>query len=163
VGAGAGPVTAGRGSGATSGWLRGTVLGRAGLQHPSNTGNIMLTVVGEIYNSIQMSYSACKTSCSWNYVEPIMIRKLDDDDHIDEVRLCLWTAATNGPTVHPPGDTWAWRTMMKWCWQRKIDLSIRAIWQSYQQSHLEASRRNGQREWWIWPCKVFLFVLASDF
>jgi hypothetical protein len=25
------------------------------------------------------------------------------------VRLCLWTTATNGPIVHPPGDIWAWR------------------------------------------------------
>jgi hypothetical protein len=24
--------------------------------------------------------------------------------HVDEVRLCLWTAAINGPTVHPPYD-----------------------------------------------------------
>jgi hypothetical protein len=23
-------------------------------------------------------------------------------DHVDGVRLCLWTAATNGPNVHPP-------------------------------------------------------------
>jgi hypothetical protein len=27
-----------------------------------------------------------------------------DDDHVDGVRLCLCTAATNGPTVHTPGD-----------------------------------------------------------
>jgi hypothetical protein len=25
------------------------------------------------------------------------------------VRLCLRTAATNGPIVHPPGDMWVWR------------------------------------------------------
>jgi hypothetical protein len=24
--------------------------------------------------------------------------------HVDGARLCLWTAATNGPIVHPPGD-----------------------------------------------------------
>jgi hypothetical protein len=30
----------------------------------------------------------------------------------DGVRLCLRTAATNGPTVHPPGDNWAWRAMV---------------------------------------------------
>jgi hypothetical protein len=30
----------------------------------------------------------------------------------DGVRLCLTTAATNGPTVHPPGDMWAWRAMV---------------------------------------------------
>jgi len=27
------------------------------------------------------------------------------DVHVDAVRRCLWTAATNRPTVHPPGDT----------------------------------------------------------
>jgi hypothetical protein len=30
----------------------------------------------------------------------------------DGVRLCLRTAATNGPIVHPPGDMWAWRAMV---------------------------------------------------
>jgi hypothetical protein len=30
----------------------------------------------------------------------------------DAVRLCLRTAATNGPSVHPPGDTWTWRAMV---------------------------------------------------
>jgi hypothetical protein len=28
-----------------------------------------------------------------------------DDDHVDGVRLRLLTAFTNGPIVHPPGDT----------------------------------------------------------
>jgi hypothetical protein len=26
--------------------------------------------------------------------------------HVDGVRLCLWTAATNGPIVHSPGHIW---------------------------------------------------------
>jgi hypothetical protein len=30
----------------------------------------------------------------------------------DGVTLCLRTAVTNGPIVHLPGDTWAWRAMM---------------------------------------------------
>jgi hypothetical protein len=32
----------------------------------------------------------------------------------DEVRICLRTAATNGPIVHPPSDKsmWAWRAMV---------------------------------------------------
>jgi hypothetical protein len=28
------------------------------------------------------------------------------------LRLCLRTAATNGPIVHPPADMWAWRSMV---------------------------------------------------
>jgi hypothetical protein len=28
------------------------------------------------------------------------------------VRLCLRTAATNAPAVHPPGDTWARKAMV---------------------------------------------------
>jgi hypothetical protein len=28
--------------------------------------------------------------------------------HVDGVRLCLWTAATNGPTVHPQDYIWVW-------------------------------------------------------
>jgi hypothetical protein len=49
----------------------------------------------------------------------------DDDDGVNGVRLWLWTAATNRPIVHPPGDIWAWRTSgMRW--QGKAHLSNRA-------------------------------------
>jgi hypothetical protein len=41
------------------------------------------------------------------------------------------------------------------------DFPTRALWQSYQQSHLIASRRNGWRKWWIWPCELFLFILPK--
>jgi hypothetical protein len=37
---------------------------------------------------------------------------------VDVVRLCLWTAATNGPTIHPPDDIWVWRATVEWYWQR---------------------------------------------
>jgi hypothetical protein len=30
----------------------------------------------------------------------------------NEVRLCLRTADTSGPIVHPPGDMWTWRAMV---------------------------------------------------
>jgi hypothetical protein len=29
--------------------------------------------------------------------------------NVDGVRLCLWTAASNGPIVYPAGDIWIWR------------------------------------------------------
>jgi hypothetical protein len=29
--------------------------------------------------------------------------------HVNGVRKCLWTAATNGPSVHLPDDGWVWR------------------------------------------------------
>jgi hypothetical protein len=38
---------------------------------------------------------------------------LHEGDHIQAVRLRLWTAVTNGHTVHPPGDIRAWRTMVE--------------------------------------------------
>jgi hypothetical protein len=43
----------------------------------------------------------------------------DYGDRIDGARLRLWTAASNGPLVHAPDHTWAWRTMVEWYWQGK--------------------------------------------
>jgi hypothetical protein len=44
---------------------------------------------------------------------------------------------------------------MELCRQRKSpNSSTRALWQSYQHSHLVASRRDGRREWWNWPSEV---------
>jgi hypothetical protein len=54
-------------------------------------------------------------------------------------RLCLRTAATNGPNVHPPGDSLCEHAERWWWWRRlwiTPDSSTRALWQSYQQSHL---------------------------
>jgi hypothetical protein len=87
----------------------------------------------------------------------LSIHHVSNDDHVYGVRLRLWTAATNGPIVHPLDDTWAWRTIVDWC-RRRI-----TPWQSYRRSHQVANRRNGRREWWIWPCEVFLFIFASYF
>jgi hypothetical protein len=39
----------------------------------------------------------------------VLVYDDDDDDHVDGMKLRLWTAVTNGPIVHPPGDVWAWR------------------------------------------------------
>jgi hypothetical protein len=33
--------------------------------------------------------------------------------HVDGVRLCLRTAASNRP-VHPPDDKWVWRAKVEW-------------------------------------------------
>jgi hypothetical protein len=41
--------------------------------------------------------------------------------HVDGVRLCLWTAATTGHTVHPPDDTWVWTAMVERYWQEKTE------------------------------------------
>jgi hypothetical protein len=38
---------------------------------------------------------------------------------VDGVRPRLWTATTNGPTVHPPHDTWVWTATVEWYWQGK--------------------------------------------
>jgi hypothetical protein len=41
----------------------------------------------------------------------ILFQWLIDYDY-DSIRLCLRTAATSRPVVHPLGDRWAWRAMV---------------------------------------------------
>jgi hypothetical protein len=55
----------------------------------------------------------------------------------DGFRLCLRTAATNGPIVHPPGDMLIWRAMVIMMLGITPDSCTGAVWQSYQQRHLE--------------------------
>jgi hypothetical protein len=78
------------------------------------------------------------------------------------MRLFLWTAATSGSVVHPPGDMLSWISMMIW-WCRlgkSPDSSTTAVWQSYQQNHIGASRRNGQNKWEFYFVSIS-FTLAS--
>jgi hypothetical protein len=59
----------------------------------------------------------------WNLVSHFMtkiVTVMFAVDHVDGVRLHLWTAATNRPTVHPPGNIWVWRAMVEWYWQGKL-------------------------------------------
>jgi hypothetical protein len=65
--------------------------------------------------------------------------------HVDGVRLCLWTAATNGPTVHLPGDIWSCRVTVEWYrLGRTLDSSTRAVWQFCKQSSTGCFRRNSK-------------------
>jgi hypothetical protein len=41
--------------------------------------------------------------------------------HVDKMRLCLRTAATNGRIVHPPGNAWVWTAPVEWYWQGKTE------------------------------------------
>jgi hypothetical protein len=38
---------------------------------------------------------------------------------VNEVRLFLWTTATGGPIVYPPGDIVVCRATVEWYWQGK--------------------------------------------
>jgi hypothetical protein len=64
------------------------------------------------------------------------------------VRLCL-NCDHQRASCSSPDYIWAWETMVKWwCRQRKSpDSSTRALWQSYQQNLLGASRRKGRKKW----------------
>jgi hypothetical protein len=56
---------------------------------------------------------------AYEYVDPLLV--VVAVVHVDRVGLCLWTAATNGPTVHPPGDILVWTATAEWYWQGKIE------------------------------------------
>jgi hypothetical protein len=34
---------------------------------------------------------------------------LGNEDDVDRLRIRLWTADTNGPIIHLPGNIWAWK------------------------------------------------------
>jgi hypothetical protein len=38
---------------------------------------------------------------------------------LTSAHLCLWTAASNGPIIHSPGDIRVRRATVEWYWQGK--------------------------------------------
>jgi hypothetical protein len=81
------------------------------------------------------------------------------------VRLRLWTVATNGPIVHPPGDMTAWITMVEW--YRRRELPIRPYLSGNPtSSHLVANRGKGMmnlslRSIFVHTCKWFFTYRKS--
>jgi hypothetical protein len=53
----------------------------------------------------------------WNSIEFVGNNFMGDKYyvyiHVDGVRLCLLTAASNGPVVHPPDDICVWTAMVE--------------------------------------------------
>jgi hypothetical protein len=84
-------------------------------------------------------------------------------DHVDGMRLRLWTATTNGPIVYPSGGIWAWKTMVEWYRQRKTSDSALELPGNPTSSRIVASRRSGWNKWWIRPWKVSLFIRSKWF
>jgi hypothetical protein len=79
----------------------------------------------------------------------------------DGVRLCLRTAATNGPIVHPPGDMWAWRAMVVMMMMMPAGDNSWLVHQIFlaflPTKTSEASRRNGRRsESFAYQCQKYL-------
>jgi hypothetical protein len=65
--------------------------------------------------------------------------------YVDVVRLCLWTAASNG-FVYPPYDrpTWEWRATVEWCWQGKMKNS---------ETNLSQYHFANQKSYMDWPVR----------
>jgi hypothetical protein len=100
-----------------------------------------------------------KPSCLLGLWGSYLLLFIDDDVH--GVRLRLWTVVTNRPIVHPPGNIWAWRTMVEWYqWGKTPDLSTRAFWQYYQQS--SSSKAGGLvKEMMNFPLWIISFILRG--
>jgi hypothetical protein len=77
----------------------------------------------------------------WNGLRDLTANRTILIDHVHEVRLHLWTPATNEPVVHSPGDVWAWRTMMEWYRQGKLQIRPPQLSGNPNSSHLAANQR----------------------
>jgi hypothetical protein len=79
------------------------------------------------------------------------------------MRICLWTAVTNGPIVHPPGDIWVWMRKPK-----NLDKNLSQCHFSHHMSHVDWPRQETGKEkvYSMWDEKyqyltngwLFLFV-----
>jgi hypothetical protein len=93
-----------------------------------------------------------------------------DGDHVNGVRLHLWTAATSGLIVHPSCHIWAWRTMVDGVnWGKHLILPpVRSLAVLPAKPSTIKLRWYRQREWWVLStnyffhtCRVLLHAIKS--
>jgi hypothetical protein len=98
----------------------------------------------------------------WRY-KHIRVLNVCYDDHVDWVRLCLWTSAVSRRIVHPAGNKWAWKNMVELYRQGKSWL-VQQSSLTIIPTELSSSRVGGTgMKWWIWPCEVSLFILLRGY
>jgi hypothetical protein len=59
--------------------------------------------------------------CLWLYIVNLITlwQSSIKSFHVNGARLCLWTAASNRPIIHPPDVILVLRAMVEWYWQGK--------------------------------------------
>jgi hypothetical protein len=80
---------------------------------------------------------------------------IDDDDHVDGMRLRLWTAAINGNIVIPSSEM----SMENHGGMILTGSSSKLSGNPTTRVIQEQIRRNWQRKWRIWPSEISLFIL----